>query len=40
MNSGRHLLTVSFSGFDPTETLAAPSGILLMPILAPIKLLV
>jgi hypothetical protein len=26
VNSGKHLLALSFSGFDPTETLAAPSG--------------
>jgi hypothetical protein len=26
MDSGKHLLTVSFSGFDPSATLAAPSG--------------
>jgi hypothetical protein len=25
--SGKHVLIASFSGFDPTETLAAPSGI-------------
>jgi hypothetical protein len=24
--SGKHLLALSFSGFDPTETLAAPNG--------------
>jgi hypothetical protein len=24
--SGKHILPLSFSGFDPTATLAAPSG--------------
>jgi hypothetical protein len=26
VNSGKHLLALSFSGFDPTETFAAPGG--------------
>jgi hypothetical protein len=31
MNSGKQMLASSFSGFDPTETLAAPNRNALMP---------
>jgi len=33
--SGKHMLMASFSAFDPTETLAVPSVLLLMPVLTP-----
>ena len=39
VNSGKHLLALSFSGFDPTETLAAPNGNTLDAGFSPIKVL-
>ena len=37
VKSGKHLLSLSFSGFDPTATLAALSGSPLIAGLAPIN---
>jgi hypothetical protein len=37
MNSGKHMLALSFSAFDPTATLAALSGSPLIAGLAPIN---